>query len=89
MSVVVGSNLFVTAANSEERGLAIRRRLREWRRSGEAFYSPWPFRYEVANALARNVVQGETTKTAADDAWADVERRARRVAFHDIITTHA
>lgn len=69
MTVVLDSNVVVALVLDAHRGPAVERRLREWEDAGETLHAPSLFRYEVANALARNVAAGAIDVSDATPAW--------------------
>lgn len=69
MTVVLDSNVVVALVLDARRGPAVERRLREWEDAGETLHAPSLFRYEVANALTRNVAAGAIAESDATPAW--------------------
>lgn len=69
MTVVVDSNVAVALALDAERAPAIEERLRAWEDADEALHSPSLFRFEVANALTRNMAAGRIDSSDAKVAW--------------------
>jgi predicted nucleic acid-binding protein len=69
LTIVLDSNVAVALALDVERAPIIERRLREWEGAGEALHAPSLFRFEVANALTRNIVAGAIDSSDADTAW--------------------
>ena len=59
MTVVLDSNVAVALALDAGRAPAIEERLRAWEDANEDLHAPSLFRFEVANALTRNVVAGK------------------------------
>lgn len=84
MSIVVDSNLFITAVTNARSGHVIDHQLESWRREGEDLHAPWLFQYEVTNALARYVANKNLTTAQADAAWQDIGLLTEHVVFHDI-----
>lgn len=52
-----------------ERAPAIEQRLLEWKDAGEDLHAPSLFRFEVANALTRNIAAGKIDAADAKVAW--------------------
>ena len=69
MTVVLDANAAVALALDQERAPAVAERLREWEEAGEGLHAPSLFRFEVANALTRNVVAGQIEPDDAKVAW--------------------
>jgi predicted nucleic acid-binding protein len=69
LTVVLDSNAAVALALDAERAPAIEERLRAWEDADEALHAPSLFRFEVANALTRNVVAGKIDSSDAKVAW--------------------
>ena len=69
MTVVLDSNVAVALALDAERAPAIEERLRVWEDANEDLHAPSLFRFEVANALTRNVVAGKIDSADAKVAW--------------------
>ncbi len=69
MTVVLDSNVAVALALDAERAPAIEKRLRAWEEAQEALHAPSLFRFEVANALTRNIAAGKIDSADAKVAW--------------------
>ncbi len=69
MTVVLDSNVAVALALDTERAPAIEDRLRAWEEANEALHAPSLFRFEVANALTRNIAAGKIDSADAKVAW--------------------
>lgn len=69
MTVVLDSNVAVVLTLDAERAPSIEERLRAWRESDEALHAPSLFRFEVANALTRNIAAGKIDSADAKAAW--------------------
>jgi predicted nucleic acid-binding protein len=69
LTVVLDSNVVVALALDTEHALVINRCLREWQETEEDLHAPSLFRYEVANALTRNIVAGAIDLSDATAAW--------------------
>ena len=82
MTVVLDSNVVVALVLDARRGPAVERRLREWEDLGETLHAPSLFRYEVANALTRNIAGGAIDASDAKSAWEQIV--AIEVRLHDL-----
>lgn len=82
MTVVLDSNVAVALALDAERAPAIEERLRTWEEAGEALHAPSLFRFEVANALTRNVVAGKIDSSDAKVAWQRIA--AMEISLHGL-----
>jgi predicted nucleic acid-binding protein len=69
LTVVLDSNVAVALALDAGRGPAVEERLREWEDTDEGLHAPSLFRFEVANALTRNIVAGAIDSVDARAAW--------------------
>lgn len=69
MTVVLDSNVAVALALDTERAPAIEERLRVWKEAKEALHAPSLFRFEVANALTRNIAADKIDSADAKVAW--------------------
>ena len=69
MTVVLDSNVVVALALDAKRGPVVEQRLREWEDADEALHAPSLYRFEVANALTRNIVAGKIDSSDAKSAW--------------------
>lgn len=69
MTVVLDSNVAVALALDPERAPVIEERLRAWEDAGESMHAPSLFRFEVANALTRNIAAGKIDSADAKTAW--------------------
>ena len=69
MTVVLDSNVVVALVLDAQRGPIVERRLREWEDAGETLHAPSLFRYEIANALTRNIAAGTIDASDATPAW--------------------
>lgn len=69
MTVVLDSNVAVALALDTERAPAVEERLRAWEEAEEALHAPSLFRFEVANALTRNIAAGKIDAADAKIAW--------------------
>lgn len=69
MTVVLDANVVVVLVTKDERATAIGRQMRAWEDVEEVLHAPSLLRYEVANALTRNVVGGKLDPTDAEVAW--------------------
>jgi predicted nucleic acid-binding protein len=72
LTVVLDSNVVVALVLDARRGPAVERRLREWEDAGETLHAPSLFRYEVANALTRNIGVGAINAADAKSAWEQI-----------------
>lgn len=82
MTVVLDSNVVVALVLDARRGPVVERRLREWEDAGETLHAPSLFRYEVANALTRNIAAGAINASDARSAWEQIV--AIEVRLHDL-----
>jgi predicted nucleic acid-binding protein len=69
LTVVLDSNVAVALMLDAERAPVIEERLRAWEDADEDLHAPTLFRFEVANALTRNVVAGKIDSSDAKIAW--------------------
>jgi len=69
LTVVLDSNVVIALALDARRAPAVERRLREWEEARETLHAPSLFRYEVANALTRNIAAGAIDASDAKSAW--------------------
>lgn len=69
MTVVLDSNVAVALALDTERAPVIEERLRAWEEAKEALHAPSLFRFEVANALTRNIAADKIDAADAKVAW--------------------
>lgn len=69
MTVVLDSNVAVALALDAERAPAIEERLRAWEETNESLHAPSLFRFEVANALTRNIAADKIDAADAKVAW--------------------
>jgi predicted nucleic acid-binding protein len=69
LTVVVDSNIAVALVLDAERAPTIERHLRSWESQGESLHAPSLFRFEVANALTRNIAAGKIDSGDAKAAW--------------------
>jgi predicted nucleic acid-binding protein len=69
LTVVLDSNVAVALVLDAERAPTIERQLREWEEADENLHAPSLFRFEVANALTRNIVAGAIDESDAEAAW--------------------
>jgi len=65
-----------------ERAPAIEERLRVWEAADEALHAPSLFRFELANALTRNVVAGKIDSSDAKVAWQRIV--AMEISLHGL-----
>ncbi|HET8861640.1 MAG TPA: type II toxin-antitoxin system VapC family toxin [Solirubrobacterales bacterium] len=82
MTVVLDSNVAVALALDAERAPTIEERLRGWEDADEALHAPSLFRFEVANALTRNVVAGKIDSSDAKVAWQRIA--AMEISLHGL-----
>lgn len=66
---MLDSNVAVALVLDAERAPTIERQLREWEEADENLHAPSLFRFEVANALTRNIVAGAIDESDAEAAW--------------------
>lgn len=83
MTVVVDSNIAVALALDTERAPAIEERLRAWEETKEALHAPSLFRFEVANALTRNIAAGTIDSADAKVAWQRIV--AIEISLHGLV----
>lgn len=83
MTVVLDSNLAVALVLDAERAPAIEDRLRVWEETGESMHAPSLFRFEVANALTRNIAAGKIDAADAKVAWQRVV--AIEISLHGLV----
>jgi predicted nucleic acid-binding protein len=69
LTVVLDSNVAVALALDTERAPAIEDRLRTREGAKEALHAPSLFRFEVANALTRNMAANKIHSADAKVAW--------------------
>lgn len=82
MTVVLDSNVVVALVLDDERAKTIEPKMREWEDAGEVLHAPALFRYEVANALTRNIVADRIDSADAKAAWQRV--LAIAITFHSL-----
>lgn len=82
MTVVLDSNVAVALMLDAERGPVIEDRLRAWEDADEDLHAPTLFRFEVANALTRNVVAGKIDSSDAKVAWQRIV--AMEISLHGL-----
>lgn len=82
MTVVLDSNVAVALMLDAERAPAIEERLRVWEAADEALHAPSLFRFELANALTRNVVAGKIDSSDAKVAWQRIV--AMEISLHGL-----
>jgi predicted nucleic acid-binding protein len=82
LTVVLDSNVPVALALDAERAPSIEERLRAWEDTDEALHAPSLFRFEVANALTRNLVAGKIDSSDAKVAWQRIV--AMEVSLHGL-----
>jgi len=82
LTVVLDSNVAVVLTLDTERAPAIEERLRVWRESEEALHAPSLFRFEVANALTRNIAAGKIDSSDAKIAWQRIA--AMEISLHGL-----
>ena len=83
MTVVLDSNLAVALVLDAERAPAIEDRLRAWEDAGESMHAPSLFRFEVANALTRNIAAGKIDAADAKAAWQRIV--AIEISLHGLV----
>jgi predicted nucleic acid-binding protein len=69
LTVVLDSNVAVALVLDVERAPVIEERLRAWEEAKEALHAPSLFRFEVANALTRNIAADKIDSADAKVAW--------------------
>jgi predicted nucleic acid-binding protein len=82
LTVVLDSNVAVGLALDAERAPTIEGRLRAWEDADENLHAPSLFRFEVANALTRNVVAGKIDSSDAKVAWQRIA--AMEISLHGL-----
>jgi len=82
LTVVLDSNVAVALMLDAERAPAIEERLRVWEAADEALHAPSLFRFELANALTRNVVAGKIDSSDAKVAWQRIV--AMEISLHGL-----
>ena len=80
--MVLDSNVAVALALDAERAPTIEERLRAWEDADEDLHAPSLFRFEVANALTRNVVAGKIDSSDAKVAWQRIV--AMEISLHGL-----
>jgi len=83
LTVVLDSNVAVALALDTERAPAIEDRLRAWEEAKEALHAPSLFRFEVANALTRNIAAGKIDSADAKVAWQRIV--AIEISLHGLV----
>lgn len=66
-----------------ERAPVIEERLRAWEEAKEALHAPSLFRFEVANALTRNIAAGKIDTADAKAAWQRIV--AIEISLHGLV----
>lgn len=82
MTVVLDSNVAVVLALDTERAPVIEERLRAWKEAEEALHAPSLFRFEVANALTRNIAASKIDSADAKVAWQRIV--AMEISLHGL-----
>jgi predicted nucleic acid-binding protein len=82
LTVVLDSNVAVALALDAEHAPAVEERLRAWEEAGEALHAPSLFRFEVANALTRNIAAGKIDSSDAKAAWQRIV--AMKISLHGL-----
>jgi predicted nucleic acid-binding protein len=83
LTVVLDSNVAVVPALDTERAPAIEERLRTWKEADEHLHAPSLFRFEVANALTRNIAAGKIDSADAKVAWQRTV--AMEISLHGLV----
>jgi predicted nucleic acid-binding protein len=83
LTVVLDSNLAVALVLDAERAPAIEECFRAWEGAGEAMHAPSLFRFEVANALTRNIAAGKIDAADAKAAWQRIV--AIEISLHSLV----
>jgi predicted nucleic acid-binding protein len=83
LTAVLDSNLVVALALDEKRAPAVEKRLRAWEDAGEPMHAPSLFRFEVANALTRNIAAGRIDSSDAKVAWQRIV--AIEISLHGLV----
>ena len=83
MTVVLDSNVAVALALDTERAPVIEERLRAWEEANEALHAPSLFRFEVANALTRNIAAEKIDAADAKVAWQRIV--AIEISLHGLV----
>ena len=72
MTVVVDSSFIIALVVADERQDAARASLEGWLATGQRLHAPAVLPYEVANVLARLVIDGALDAQEVPEIWADV-----------------
>ncbi len=83
MTVVLDSNVAVALALDAERAPVIEERLLAWEEAKEALHAPSLFRFEVANALTRNIAADKIDAADAKVAWQRIV--AIEIGLHGLV----
>ncbi|HET7052352.1 MAG TPA: type II toxin-antitoxin system VapC family toxin [Solirubrobacterales bacterium] len=83
MTVVLDSNVAVALALDTERAPVIEERLRAWEEAKETLHAPSLFRFEVANALTRNLAADKIDAADAKLAWQRII--AIEISLHGLV----
>lgn len=83
MTVVLDSNVAVALALDTKRAPVIEERLRAWEAAKEALHAPSLFRFEVANALTRNIAARKIDAADAKVAWQRII--AIEISLHGLV----
>lgn len=83
MTVVLDSNVAVALALDTERAPTIEEHLRVWEEAKEALHAPSLFRFEVANALTRNIAADMIDSADAKVAWQRIA--AIEISLHGLV----
>jgi predicted nucleic acid-binding protein len=83
LTVVLDSNVAVALVLDAERAPVIEERLRAWEEAKEALHAPSLFRFEVANALTRNIAAGKIDTADAKAAWQRIV--AIEISLHGLV----
>jgi predicted nucleic acid-binding protein len=83
VTVVVDASALVALIASESQGPAVAVCIGSWLTSGREIHAPALARYEVANALARQVADGRISLEDVADAWLALEQLP--IAYHVLV----
>jgi len=80
LTVVVDASALVALIASEPQGPAVAACVDSWLASGREIHAPALARYEIANALARQVADGRLSREDVAEAWPALEQLP--IAYH-------
>jgi predicted nucleic acid-binding protein len=83
VTVVIDASALVALIASEPQGPAVTAHIESWLSSGREIHAPALARYEIANALARQVAHGQLSTEDVADGWKALE--ALPIVYHGLV----